>query len=232
MDETGKVIVEAMSSGASATDAMGMSLERAIDSYGRLGSAAQAAAEKALAAKEKELEMTERLMDAKQKEIDLENRRLGRDREGFSTDKNGNRTEQMVQTWMSTMDQLKSWGLDEVTSKGIADELFTSDGKMKSLNGFRKEKSDTFSSILRRMAEEELRNTPLNTAGNSAGGGRTQGGSGSQSGSGSSSANAVTITFKTASGAQSSVVTSPGTTVEDVINTLRSAGASSIQRSN
>lgn len=192
VDETGKVIVEAMSKGASATDAMGMSLERAIDSYGRLGAAAQAAAEAALAAKEKELEMTERLMDAKQKEIDLENRRRNVDREGFTLDKNGNRMEQLVETWMSTMNQLKNWGLAEEQARGIADKLFDDSGKMRGLNNYRRDKSDTFSSILRRMAEQELRKTPLNggepkESGGSSGGTRPSGGSGTQSSSTSGS---------------------------------------------
>ena len=197
VDETGKVIVEAMSKGASATDAMGMSLERAIDQYGRLGAAAQQAAEAALAAKEKELEMTERLMDAKQKEIDLENRRRNVDREGFTLDKNGNRMEQLVETWMSTMNQLKNWGLDDKQARGIADKLFDDSGNMRGLNSYRKSDFDTFSSILRRMAEEELRKTPMNTrnqngnTGSGGSGGGTSGGSGSQSGSGRNTGSGV-----------------------------------------
>ena len=184
VDETGKVIVEAMSSGANATDAMGMSLERAIDSYGRLGDAAQAAAEKALAAKEKELEMVERLMDSKQKEIDLENRRLGRDREGFSVDASGKRIEQTVATWISTLAQLKSWGLDEDQARKLANEAFDDRGKQRSLSNYRRNKSEDWNSLLRNAAEEMLRQTPLNTqaSGNTRGaGGNTSGGSGTQS---------------------------------------------------
>ena len=213
VDETGKVIVEAMSNSADATDAMGMSLERAIDQYGRLGSAAQKAAEAALAAKEKELEMTERLMDAKQKEIDLENRRRNVDRDGFSLDKNGNRVQQLVETWMSTVNQLKSWGLDEDKSRGIADKLFDDNGKMRGLNSYRKSEFDTFSTILRRMAEEELRKTPLNTGnqtGNTGGSGGAaggpSGGSGSQSGSGRNTGSGVSA----GSGKSTTVVLTDG----------------------
>lgn len=205
VDETGKVIVEAMSSGASATDAMGMSLERAIDSYGRLGSAAQAAAEKALAAKEKELEMTERLMDAKQKEIDLENRRLGRDREGFSVDASGKRIEATIATWMSTLAQLKSWGLDEEQARKLANEAFDDNGKQQSLSNYRRNRSEDWNSVLRNAAEEMLRQTPLNnqSSGNRGAGGNASGGSGTQStstssgrssGSGVSSPNGKTTT--------------------------------------
>lgn len=183
VDETGNVIVEAMSSAANATNAMGTSLERAIDQYGRLGAAAQQAAEAALAAKEKELEMQERLMDAKQKEIDLENRRRNVDREGYTLDKNGNRTEQLVSTWMSTMNQLKSWGLDDTQARKISDQLFDDSGKLRGLNQYRRSDSDTFSSILRRLAEDELRSTPMNAGNqnNSTNGGGAAGGSGSQS---------------------------------------------------
>ena len=212
VDETGTVIVEAMSKGASATDAMGMSLERAIDQYGRLGAAAQQAAEAALAAKEKELEMTERLMDAKQKEIDLENRRRNVDRDGFTLDKNGNRMEQLVETWMSTMNQLKNWGLDDAQARKIADKLFDENGKMRGLNEYRRSDFDTFSSILRRLAEEELRKTPMNTGsqnGNTGSGGSdggTSGGSGSQSGSGRNTGSGVS----TGSGKQTTVVLTDG----------------------
>lgn len=163
VDDTGKVIVESMNAGANAIDAIGMSLDRAIDSYGRLGAAAQAAAEKALAAKEKELQMTERLMDAKQKEIDLENRRLGRDREGFSTDKNGNRMEITVPTWLSTLSQLKSWGLDEEQARKLANEAFDDRGNQKGLNQYRKNKGEDWTSLLRNAAEQLLRRTPINT---------------------------------------------------------------------
>lgn len=187
VDETGKVIVEAMSKGANATDSLGMSLERAIDSYGRLGSAAQAAAEQALAAKEKELALTERLMDAKQKEIDLENRRLGRDREGFSTDKNGNRLEMTIPTFISTLSQLKNWGLDEDQARKIANEAFDDRGNQKSLSNYRRNKSEDWTSLLRNAAEAELRKMPLNTPQNNkpngSGGNNTSGGSGTPSNS-------------------------------------------------
>lgn len=204
VDETGKVIVEAMGAGAQATDAMGMSLERAIDSYGRLGAAAQAAAEAALAAKEKELEMTERLMDAKQKEIDLENRRRNVDKDGFTLGSDGNRMTQLVETWMSTMNQLKQWGLDDKQSRGIADKLYDDNGDLRGLNSYRKDSSDTFSSILRRMAEEELRKTPMNTTGptgtsTTTGGDSkpTTGGTGTQSTSKAPSSGVSTGTGKT-----------------------------------
>ena len=191
VDETGKVIVEAMSSGANATDAMGMSLERAIDSYGRLGDAAQAAAEKALAAKEKELEMTERLMDAKQKEIDLENRRLGRDSEGFTVDKNGNRLTQTIDTWMSLVNQLKQWGVSEEGARKIADEFTNSKGEVPYFNNPGQikygGKDNTLSYALQRAAQQFLRNTPLNTPQENKGGGtKPTGGTGSQSTSTSS----------------------------------------------
>lgn len=188
VDETGKVIVEAMTSGANATNALGMSLDRAIDQYGRLGSAAQAAAEAALAAKEKELDMQERLMDAKQKEIDLENRRRNVDRDGFTLDSNGNRQEVTIDTWMSTLNKLKGWGLDEDQARKLADKVFDDNGNMRGLAAYRKSPWEGFDVILRRLAEEELRKTPLNSGGtpegNTTGGGaRPTGGSGSQSGS-------------------------------------------------
>lgn len=212
VDETGKVIVEAMSKGANATAAMGMSLERAIDQYGRLGSAAQQAAEAALTAKEKELEMAERLMDVKQKEIDLENRRRNVDKDGYTLDKNGNRMEQVVETWMSTMNQLKSWGLDEKQARGVADKVFDDSGKMRGLNAYRESDFDTFSSILRRLAEEELRKTPMNTGnqegatGNGGSGGGTSGGSGSQSGSGRNTGSGMS----TGPGKQTTIVLTDG----------------------
>lgn len=186
VDDTGKVIVDAMGSGTNAIDSMGMSLERAIGSYSRLGSAAQAAAEKALAAKEKELDLTERLMDAKQKEIDLENRRLGRDREGFSVDADGKRIEQTVATWISTLAQLKSWGLNEEQARKLANEAFDDNGKQRSLSNYRRNRNEDWNSLLRNAAEEMLRQTPLNTTptGN---GGRTGGGSAPSGGSGSQS---------------------------------------------
>ena len=213
VDETGKVIVEAMSKGANATDAMGMSLERAIDSYGRLGAAAKAAAEAALAAKEKELEMTERLMNAKQKEIDLENRRRNVDRDGFTLDSSGNRMQQLVGTWMSTMNQLKQWGLDDKQARGIADKLYDDNGNMRGLNAYRRDKSDTFSSILRRMAEEELRKTPLNTGGITGNGGTGTGGSGNgtNGGTGSQSTSKPTSSgVSTGNGKTTTVVLSDG----------------------
>ena len=202
VDETGKVIVEAMASGASATDAMGMSLERAIDSYGRLGDAAQAAAEKALAAKEKELDMIERLMDAKQKEIDLENRRLGRDSEGFTTDKNGNRLTQTVDTWMSLVNQLKQWGVSEEDARKIADEFTNSKGEVPYFNNPGQikygGKNNTMSYALQRAAQQALRATPLNTPQEDKGGGtKPTGGSGSQSTSKAPSSEVSTGTGKT-----------------------------------
>lgn len=86
------------------------------------------------------------------------------------------------------MNQLKSWGLDENQSRGIADKLFDDNGKMRGLNSYRKSEFDTFSTILRRMAEEELRSTPLNGGGatgnaDGSGGARPSGGSSRQSNS-------------------------------------------------
>lgn len=188
VDDTGKVIIDSMNSGSNAVDSLGMSLERAIGSYARLGSAAQAAAEKALAAKEKELDLTERLMDAKQKEIDLENRRTGRDREGFSVDADGKRIEATVATWISTLTQLKNWGLNEEQARKLANEAFDERGNQRTLSNYRRNKNEDWNSLLRNAAEEMLRQTPLNAGPNS--GGRTggggsapSGGSGSQSGS-------------------------------------------------
>ena len=186
VDETGKVIVEAMGKGAQATEAMGMSLERAIDQYGKLGDAAQAAAEKALEAKEKELQMQERLMDAKQKEIDLENRRRGVDRDGFTTDRNGNSLSMEIPTWLSTLNQLKSWGVDESKARDISNQLFDDRGQMRGLAEYRRDPSDTFSSILRRLAEDAIRGSaPLNT-----------GGGGQPNTSGSSSSRTVNVNLR------------------------------------
>lgn len=148
VDETGKVIVEAMGKGAQATEAMGMSLERAIDQYGKLGDAAQAAAEKALEAKEKELQMQERLMDAKQKEIDLENRRRGVDRDGFTTDRNGNRLTMEIPTWLSIMNQLKGYGVDEKAARSIANEFTDSQGNVPYFNNPGQKKYGQFGSTL------------------------------------------------------------------------------------
>lgn len=241
VDETGKVIVEAMGAGAQATDAMGMSLERAIDSYGRLGAAAQAAAEAALAAKEKELEMTERLMDAKQKEIDLENRRLGRDSEGFTTDKNGNRLTQTVDTWMSLVNQLKQWGVSEEDARKIAGEFTNSKGEVPYFNNPGQikygGKNSTLSYALQRAAQQNLRNTPLNTGdttgtntGTGSGGTSkpTTGGSGSQStskpsSSGVSTGSGKTTTIVLSNGKQKVSATVADTDETKFINMLQSS---------
>lgn len=190
VDETGKVIVEAMGAGANAAGTLGMSLERAIDQYGKLGSAAQAASEQAVAVMEKELEMQERLMDAKQKAIDLENRRRNVDKEGFTLDSSGNRMQMQIDTWMSTMNQLKSWGLGEDQASKLSDHLFDDRGVRRNSNnaGYSQQRrEETFSAFLRRLAEEELRKAPMNA---DSGNRQTNGsaGSGSQSQSSSKSA--------------------------------------------
>jgi tape measure domain-containing protein len=188
VDETGKVIVEAMGAGTNATNSLSMSLDRAIDQYGKLGSAAQAAAEAALAAQEKELEMQERLMDAKQKAIDLENRRRNVDRDGFTLDNNGNRLSMEIPTWLSTLNQLKGWGVDDTQARSIANRLFDDRGQMRGLAEFRRDPSDTFSSILRRLAEDAIRGgTPLNT------GGTTQNNNSSNNGNGTNRTTNVNI---------------------------------------
>jgi tape measure domain-containing protein len=184
VDETGKVIVEAMGAGTNATNALSTSLDRAIDQYGKLGSAAQAAAEAALAAQEKELEMQERLLDAKQKAIDLENRRRNVDRDGFSTDPSGNRITAEVPTWLSIVNQLKGYGVDETNARKLANDFTDSQGNVPYFNNPGQKKygnADTLSLAVLRAAEAFLRaqDAPkLNTGGT----GSPNTGSGSGSG--------------------------------------------------
>lgn len=99
-------------------------------------------------------------------------------------DASGKRIEQTVATWISTLAQLKSWGLDEDQARTLANEAFDDRGKQRSLSNYRRNKYEDWNSLLRNAAEEMLRRTPLNTqaSGNTRGaGGNTSGGSGTQS---------------------------------------------------
>lgn len=127
--------------------------------------------------------------------------------------------------------------MDEKQARGIADKLFDDNGNMRGLNAYRRDKSDTFSSILRRMAEEELRATPLNTGGTTGGttgtgsGGTskpTTGGSGSQStskptSSGVSTGSGKTTTVVLSNGKQKVSATVADTDETKFINMLQSS---------
>lgn len=77
---------------------------------------------------ERQIDLLKKEANAQQEIIDLENKRLNRDSQGFSLDKTGKQTvNQGVETWMSILDQLKGYGVDDAAARKLAYE-FTPDG--------------------------------------------------------------------------------------------------------
>lgn len=121
VDSAGKATLRAAGEAAKSVDGLAQSYERA-------GKAAETAAERAVSALERQNAAIERANSAVEKSIELENKRLNQDSNGFSLDKTGKQTvNQGTETWMSIMEQLKTYGVDDAAARKLAYE-FTPDG--------------------------------------------------------------------------------------------------------
>lgn len=120
-DSTGKATVRAAAEAVKSIDGLG-------DAYTRAGQAAQSAADVAVSALEQQTAAAKRAREAKEAAVDEENKRLNQDSNGFALDKTGKQTvNQGTETWMSIMEQLKTYGVDDASARKLAYE-FTPDG--------------------------------------------------------------------------------------------------------
>jgi len=227
VDETGKVIVDKI--GGTAVAAHGK-LDTAVagtsQSYNDLGTAATRAADAIIAAAEAQVAAQQRINKLKEDQKALEDKRLGRDAKGFSTDTTGQTVSAVQETWMSILNTLKGYGVDDdAMARKIASEFTDSKGNVQYFNNPGQKKygnSETLSLAVQRAAQEYLMKNPPSSGGAAA--------TGQAVGASGSSTNAVTITFKNAAGQAASVTTAPGSSVEDVINVLRQSGATAITK--
>ena len=121
VDGAGKATLRAVGEAVKSVDGL-------AQSYVNAGRAAETASERAISALERQNAAIERANAAVEKSIELENKRLNMDAQGFSLDKTGKQTvNQGAETWMSILNQLKSYGVDESAARQLAYE-FTPDG--------------------------------------------------------------------------------------------------------
>ena len=150
VDETGKTIIESNDAATSSTD-------RLADGYKRVGDAAVSAAERANIAMEKQIAIREKANELAEREIALENKRRNVDAEGFKQNTAGNKIQQVNRTWLSTLNELKNYGVTEADARKIADEFFTEDGlTVRDLqnNKYKKGQYDSLSIMIRNAAQE------------------------------------------------------------------------------
>lgn len=224
-DATGKIIVTAMTQAGNSTKQVGNDADGAAAAYTNMGTAAERAALKVLAAGEAQVAMQQRINKLKEDEIALENKRLNQDAEKFTLNTAGQKTVMANPTWMSVLNQLKQWGVtDQADAQRITGQFVDERGQLKGLNstGYQTQNGDSFDVVLRRAAEAWLRSGATNGAQAGSGSGATQAQAGGSSGG------AVTISFVGADGRAATVQTTAGTTAQDVIGVLRTAGATSV----
>lgn len=152
VDETGKAIIETNDRATSSTD-------RLADGYTRVGDAAVSAAERANNAMEKQIAIREKANELAEREIELENKRRNVDAEGFKQNTAGNKIQQVTQTWLSTFNQLKDYGVAEDAARQIASEFFADDGSVRDLqnNKYKKSQYDSLSILVRNAAQEWIK---------------------------------------------------------------------------
>ena len=203
VDETGKVIITSMNAATQSTKDLASGFKSA-------GDAAVEAAERANAALERQISAQEKANDLAQRAIDLENKRRGVDRQGFSTDQDGKRIEQFMDTWLSTFNQLKSYGVDEAEAKKIASEFFDERGNAKGTKGspYRRSEYDSLSILIRNAAEDWIRRS----GGEGRLNGNPSGNSNSSSSNSSSSSGSSRSSTPTTSGVTSNKSTSSNST--------------------
>lgn len=227
VDATGKVIVTAMNEGAAATQTVTSNLNAGTDAARTQASAYDLMIQKyrdlaTLSAdySEQQIARLERENELRQKAIDLENQRLNIDAQGFSKDKTGKMTVNAGgETWLSILNTLKGYGVtDDKAARRIASEFTDRNGEVPYFNnpGQRKYQADTLSMAILKAATSYVMKNPEGQQTASQSGGST---------------NRSTIEFKGPGGTSASVSTNPGSTVEEVMAVLRSAGATSVRTS-
>lgn len=115
---------------------------------------------------ERQIALLEGEANARQKVIDLENKRLNQDSNGFSLDKTGKQTvNQGTETWMSILDKLKNYGVDDASARKLANE-FTPDGNKNapySASAAQKQYGGQFGTLdfaIQQAAQQYLQNNP------------------------------------------------------------------------
>lgn len=229
VDETGKVTISSMNQATQSTQNLAQGFKSA-------GDAAVEAAERANAALERQISAQEKANELAQRAIDLENKRRGVDAQGFSTDAQGNRITAVSETWLSTFNQLKSYGVDDDGARSIANEFFDGRGNLRGLKSspYRRSEYDSLSILVRNAAEEWVRRQngagSLNVGGNSS---RNNSGSSSSSSSGSStSSSSSSRTSSTGSSATTSSRSTSNNTTNSTgrtVNVNFSLGGQSVQ---
>lgn len=152
-DETGKSIIETNDKATESTD-------RLAGGYQRVGDAAVSAADRANSAMERNIATQEKAFELAERQLALEQKRRNVDAEGFALNKEGNRQVALSPTWLSTLNQLKSYGIqDEEVAKRIADEFFGDKGQIRDLSNskYKRGEYDSFSILVRNAAEDYLR---------------------------------------------------------------------------
>lgn len=233
IDETGKAVVTRMADSSKAVDGLTTAVggttaavEKNMDAMDRLMMKYTMSAEYSA----NQVRLLNDEAAATQALIDLENKRRGVDKDGFSTDKDGKRIDMGgdLTTRTGVLNFLRAAGVsDEQKAKEITNEFADNLGNIAYVGNKGQMKyggsGSTISQALLKAAERYT----FSDAAMKAPGAIAANATASASGT---STNSTVITFKTAAGKDSSVITSQGTTVEDVIASLRAAGASSITR--
>jgi hypothetical protein len=123
-DETGKAIVKAMGTGATAiNNARGY-----MDAFQRSALAATQAMEAQNAELERTISAQEKANELAERALELERKRKGVDKDGFVVDKYGNRMQINVPTRGGVFEQAKGRGLSEAQALGIANQFIGEDG--------------------------------------------------------------------------------------------------------
>ena len=225
MDETGKVIVSAMTGAAGAADTVRQKIDEGTEALRRQGDLYQQMIQRyedlrTLSAdySERQIEQLERENELRQRGIDLENKRLNIDAQGFSLDKTGKQTVNAGgETWLSILNTLKGFGVtDDKAARRIASEFTDSRGEVPYFSnpGQKKYQADTLSMGILKAATSWVMQNPEGQQAASASGASTD---------------RSTIEFKAPSGESATVATTAGTTVEGVMAVLKSAGAVSVR---
>lgn len=123
-DETGKAIVKAMGTGATAiNNARGY-----MDAFQRSALAATQAMEAQNAELERTISAQEKANELAERALELERKRKGVDKDGFVVDRYGNRMQINVPTRGGVFEQAKGRGLSEAQALGIANQFIGEDG--------------------------------------------------------------------------------------------------------
>lgn len=214
--KTGEVTVTAMNAGQASTEKLTGAARDLNKAYNDRMELLELSRTISTDYSERQISLLEQEMDLQERLLQLERDRLNVDKEGFTKDKSGGRLEAGGQTWISIMNTLKSYGVnDDGAARRIASEFTDSKGDVPYFSNPGQIKygqsAGTLSMAIQKAAQQYLMTDPSAS-------GATVGTMGGNSGR-------QIIEFKTPNGAVATVATSGSSTVEDVMAVLKNAGA-------